>query len=93
MAERDNVGPEPNACSLQECMPGRSRSVFNGAILPVSQLADIRTIDDQGPAKSLGQSNAERLVAVSFGTQLMVEMSQTNQTAGANPIELTEEAG
>jgi hypothetical protein len=46
MAKRDHVSAEPNPRPLEECMPDRSRRVFNGPIFPVSHLPNIRVVND-----------------------------------------------
>jgi hypothetical protein len=46
VAKRDHVSAELNPGPLEERVPGRSRCVFNGPILLVSQLPDIRVAND-----------------------------------------------
>jgi len=46
MAKRDHVSAELDPRPLQKRMPNRSRCVFNGPIFLVSQLPDVRTIND-----------------------------------------------
>jgi hypothetical protein len=45
MAKRDHSSAELNPGPLEERVPGRSRCVFNGPILLVSQLPDIRVVN------------------------------------------------
>jgi hypothetical protein len=90
VAERHDVGVQLDARPLEEGVTRGSRGVFDRPVFTASQVSHVRTINDEGSTQMVSQRDAKRLVTVSFRAQLVVEMSQSHETALAQPIELAE---